>query len=265
MTAPALTTTVVPLLSPREQVIVLISAGLAAQAIADDLGIGREDIREVGRPFGWPKRKDAIEAAARAILHGDSEGEYVGALPGLPWPVPAPDAPEGQPSAAVVTEAPTEYDDATGCISCEALDRACPDHGGMPTDLDRDVDRADELEHAAELRAATQGRATDALLLEETAAVLGILDRTEPQSEARTDRALLTMPLVTLLDADGTRTVVRQAVVEVTLDGAGVLRALEDGAGIVERGLTASVWAEVPPDAVTAVRALWELATGATS
>lgn len=180
-------------LSARERVIVMLAAAKLPKDIAAEVGTTSDAVRQVGEPFGWPKRFASLKAAAEAIENCDDEGEYVGDLPAPPPPT----------------------------VHVE--------HDGVPFDLDPLVDHQDQQEAAQEARRATGGWVEwveDAAPIEDAAAVPEILDRAAPKP---TDWATLVHPLARLVNADGVETVLVEAVVDVAVDPAGLLAFLDGG------------------------------------
>jgi len=116
----------------------------------------------------------------------------------------------------------------------------------IPADLDAAVDRVDQLEEAA-LRA-------------DTAEMLQRLERLTGLVPTST-RATLTMPLVRLVDADGTETVLAEAVVEVELVPAQVLAVLE-GRFAAPEPVSSFVSRRITDEGAVAIRALATLLDG---
>ena len=119
----------------------------------------------------------------------------------------------------------------------------------IPADLDAAVDRVDQLEEAA-LRA-------------DTAEMLQRLERlTGLVPPAPSTRATLTMPLVRLVDADGSETVLAEAVVEVELVPAEVLMILEGTLPLAGTPLTHYISRRITDEGAVAIRALATLLDG---
>lgn len=124
----------------------------------------------------------------------------------------------------------------------------------IPPDLDRVVDRVDQLEEAA-LRVDT------AETLRRIEALTGPVTAHPPTS---TTRARLTMPLVRLVDVDGTETVLAEAVVDVELVAAEVLACLDKAYRRLIGGepLVYYVTKRVTDEGAVAIRALATLLDG---
>lgn len=98
----------------------------------------------------------------------------------------------------------------------------------IPIDLDRIVDRTDDLEYAAEQRRAaafTFAALADMKADDDADATLGDVD----QLTRRTSTGILHVPLTTLTDADGMTTVLVEAVIGVSVDHDAVYAALDMG------------------------------------
>jgi hypothetical protein len=123
----------------------------------------------------------------------------------------------------------------------------------IPADLDAAVDRVDQLEEAAAMAAAGEE--------------LRMLERDHKLIAERLGggpRATLTMPLVRLVDADGSETVLAEAVVEVELVPAEVLNYLDQGADALVGGepLVYYISRRVTDEGAVAIRALATLLDG---